>query len=57
LCHEAKIKRDRDAKKMKDGSMLSFLKPKAIPVRIHPKKEPLMHLKVQQRCRGGCSQR
>jgi len=30
-CHEAKIKRDRDAKKMKDGS-LSFLKPKAIPV-------------------------
>ena len=28
-----------------------------VSVRNHPKKEPVMHLKVQQRCRGGCGQR
>jgi len=27
------------------------------PVRNHPKREPLMHLKVRRRCRGGCGQR
>jgi len=26
-------------------------------VRNHPKKEPLMHLKVWRRCGGGCGQR
>ena len=31
-CCEAKIKRDKDAKRMKDGSLLLFLKLKAIPV-------------------------
>ena len=31
-CRDAKIKRDRDVKKMRDGSLLSFLKLKAIPV-------------------------
>ena len=31
-CREAKIRKDRDGKKKKDGSLLSFLKPKPIPV-------------------------
>ena len=37
--------------------LLQLLMTEREPVRNRPKKEPLMHLKVWQRCRGGCSHR